>query len=157
MGANRVTSAPGITEMQFLLVLAIDQSSGVLFHLEQLFPGLRRCRLAPSQGPQQSSRLTVCSQHAAVYQTGLTQADLNISEPAWPWWQNRFIYFGIYCIYCRVTFAQLSSCPRGSAFGRSRAVMLSGQAGKQHRETWSKAPPATARPLWLAGDSFPAP
>lgn len=68
--------------MQFLLVLAIDQSSGVLFHLEQLFPGLQQRGLAPSQGAEQSSRLTACPQHAAVYQTGLTQADLNISEPA---------------------------------------------------------------------------
>lgn len=82
MGQTGLHLPPGVTEILFLLMLATDQSSGVFFHLEQLFPRLRGCRLAPSQGPEQSSGLTACTQHAAVYQTGLTQADLNISEPA---------------------------------------------------------------------------
>lgn len=122
---------------------AIDQSSGVFFHLEQLLPHLRGRRLAPSQGAEQGSSLMVRTQHAAVYQTGLTQADLNISEPAWPRWQNRCIYFGIYCIYCRVTFAQLSRLPARFSFwllpcSDALPARRAGSTGKPG----AKAPPA---------------
>lgn len=122
-------------------MLAIDQSSGVLLHLEQLFPRLWGHRLAPSQGAEQSSGPTERTRHAAVHQTGLTRADLNISEPAWPRWQNRCICFGIYCIFCRVTFAQLSRPPARFSFGPLPSSDALGQ-GKQAAWPGAKAPPA---------------
>jgi len=48
--------------------------------------------------------------------TGLTQADLTISELARPQWQTRCIYFTIYCMYCQITFAHHSTLPKRSSF-----------------------------------------